>query len=131
MPRLKAKVHGLITKKGNKINLEDIYFTNQFDECDIDELKVLQEEWFPLRYDQSYYNKLVSNRLGAFLMKVPIIKHDPNSEPNQDDIILSDIFGFNDNQNTHMDCDMENCDNNDTQGDFVNCVQLLDIRKLV
>lgn len=63
VPRLQARVHGnLSDEELAKIQLDELEFRPLFRE-DTDEMRALHTEWFPLTYDDAFYQASVSGEL--------------------------------------------------------------------
>ena len=69
-----SKLHGqvsqLLRKMDSKAITENIYF-RPIAQADMDEIKDLHKEWFPLNYPDSFYKKILTNNnviaIGCFI----------------------------------------------------------------
>jgi hypothetical protein len=82
LPRLKANVHEIISNARDKdLHFDKIYFSEEINpdnpQDELRDIKVLQEEWFPLQYDRSYYDQIQSGHIGIFLMILPVTVYLP------------------------------------------------------
>lgn len=71
--QVKASVHNLLVENSDRVNLDSIYF-RQLTSEDLKEVKNLHEEWFPLSYPDSFYNRIHKNNVvavGCFTKLVP------------------------------------------------------------
>jgi len=71
VPRLRARVHQrLSVEQYASIPLHALSF-RPLQACDFDEMVALHKEWFPVNYDDNFYNKCVSGELVSLVATYP------------------------------------------------------------
>jgi len=69
----KAEAHKLLRANVERINLRNIYF-RRLSTDDIGELKNLHDEWFPMNYQESFYQRILKKNViavGCFVKSMP------------------------------------------------------------
>lgn len=73
----KAEAHKLLKANVERINLRNIYF-RRLSIDDIGELKNLHDEWFPMNYQESFYQRVLKKNViavGCFVKSMPTPEH--------------------------------------------------------
>ena len=66
--KLKAKIHDILQKQETPFDHSRVTIEPGFTEERIKELKILHEEWFPVVYDERFYNQIRKGDLQVVLM---------------------------------------------------------------
>ena len=66
-----ANIHKILSKGGVVIDPNEIVYTQWTPEFDINELKLLHREWFPIDYDVTFFDKIVDGTQDCFLATYP------------------------------------------------------------
>ena len=75
----KSEMHDYLKEHCDQISAENVYFRKLTQE-DVDEVRKLHEEWFPLNYPDSFYNKVAKNNVIAIGCFTKIISLDPKNK---------------------------------------------------
>ncbi|TNV86426.1 hypothetical protein FGO68_gene2430 [Halteria grandinella] len=94
---MKAEVHRQINENVDRLNLKNIYF-RQLEEGDIQETKRLHEEWFPLNYEDSFYNRISKANIIAIgcFVKIRATLEQPTEKELMLGVILTKVQYHND-----------------------------------
>lgn len=75
MCAVKSNVHTILQQHSHEIDASKLYF-RQLNEDDIEEVRNLHLEWFPLNYTDSFYQRIYKNNVLAFGCFVKIKDHE-------------------------------------------------------